>query len=335
MKSGKLMLGLFSVVLIMSFVMAAGDVAYVVDDYNKSDAVYLNALDDADLDADIITDDMIKSTDFSMYNFILVGDGILKNAKYIPDMPMILVNPKHANHFGFLKGGRVKSLASSSNLMVDAMGVVQVYDSPSVKLGGPALTYNYLPQKFMEDGVVSFASTVTKDKSKMGSVIAFNENKESCFFGISETKFWNDNSLDLFNECLKFVSGVHDVRINEGTENSVNGIRIKDIALDQYLLSSVSELKCGIQYRIDFVTENVGDFVEDVKFFSKLGVVNWTATKTGLNPGSTTTTGSKTINITNEKFDNQAYTLEVTANIDNDNNVLDNSRMRNVMVTGC
>lgn len=316
--------------------MATGDVAYVVDDYNKSDAVYLNALDDADLNVDIIIDDMIKSTDFSMYNFILVGDGILKNAVYIPDMPMILTNPKHANHFGFLKGGRTKSLGASSNLMVNAMGEgMDVYDSPSVKLGGSALTYNYLPQKFMESGIVNFASTVTNEKNKMGSVIAFNENKGSCFFGISETKFWNDNSLDLFNECLKFVSGVHDVRINEDTEDSVNGLRIKDVALNKYLLNNVSELKCGTQYKVDYVTENVGDFVENVDLFGKLGNFSWTATKSNLAIGATTTTGSKTFTITNQLFNNQSYFLEVSANIDNDNNILDNSRMRNVMVSGC
>lgn len=327
--------GIVFTILLTSFVFAA-DVAYVVENHNNVDKIYLKALNNNGLSVDVITDEMIKSTDFDDYSIIFVGEGNLMNAKYISEMPMILVNPKHAEHFGFLKSGRTKSLGANANLMVEVSGdEMEVYNSPSVKLGGSALIYNYLPKKFINSGVMNYASTVSSEKNKMGSVVAFNENKRSCFFGISETKFWSSESWDLFDNCVKFVSGVHDVRINNNTENSVNGIRIKDVAGNVHLLQQTAELKCGMDYKIDFVTENVGDFVEEVKFFSKLGVVNWSATKSALNPGDTATTGSKTITITNEKFDNQSYTLEVTANIDDDNNLLDNKRTRQVMVSGC
>lgn len=335
MKSGKILFFGILLILAVNLVFAA-DVAYVVENNNKIDFVHLIALGNSGLEADIITDDMIKTTDFSMYHFIFIGDGNLRNAKYIPDMPMILTNSKHAGHFGFLKGGRTKSLGANSNLMVNVMGgFIDVYDSPSVKLGGRALTFNYLPQKFMSEGLVNHASTATNEKNKMGSVVAFNEAKKSCFFGISETKFWNYNSWSLFDECLKFVSGVHDVRINDDTVNSVNGLRIKDTVSNQYLLSEISELKCGMEYKVDYVTENIGNFVEDVHFFAELGDFNWTSTKTGLAVGATTTTGSKTFMITNTLFNNQTYVLQVTAEIDNDENPSDNLRMREVIVSGC
>lgn len=335
MKSGMMIGVLVFIVLLVSFV-SASDVAYVVESYNKVEWAHLVALDFLGLESDIITDDMIRSTDFSSYHMVLVGSGNLMNAKYIPDMPMVLVNSKYANHFGFLNNGRTKSIGANANLKVDVSGnIVEVYDSPSVKIGGPALTYDYLPQKFMNSELINYASTVSNEKNKMGSVIAFNENKNSCFFGISETKFWNFESWDLFESCVKFVSGVHDVGIRDDTLNSVNGLRIKDVALNVYLLQQTAELKCGMDYKVDYVTENFGDFTEDVDFFAKLGDFNWTAKKTNLTSGSTTTTGSKTFTITNELFNNQTYVLEISANIDNDNNLLDNTRMRNFIVSGC
>lgn len=335
MKSGMMIGMLVVTILLTSFVLAA-DVAYIVEDYNKVEWVHLIALDSLGLETDIITDDMIRSTDFNNYHMIFLGRGNLMNAKYIPDMPMVLANSKYAKHFGFLNNGRTKSLGANANLMVDVSGdIIEVYNSPSVKIGGPALTYDYLPQKFMSSGLVNYASTVSSEKNKMGSVIAFNENKNSCFFGISETKFWNFESWDLFENCIKFVSGVHDVGIRDDTLNSVNGLRIKDVALNVHLLQQTAELKCGMEYKVDYVTENFGDFTEDVDFFAKLGDFNWTARKPNLTSGSTTTSGSKTFTITNGLFDNQTYVLEVSANIDNDNNLLDNTRMRNFIVSGC
>ncbi len=335
MKSGMMIGVLVFTILLTSFVLAT-DVAYVVEDYNKVEWIHLVALDSLGLESDIITDDMIKSTNFNDYHMIFVGNGNLMNAKYIPDMPMVLANSKYAKHFGFLNNGRTKSFGANANLMVDVSGdIVQVYDSPSVKIGGPALTYDYLPQKFMSSELVNYASTVSNEKNKMGSVIAFNENKNSCFFGISETKFWNLESWNLFESCVKFVSGVHDVGIRDDTLNSVNGLRIKDVALNIYLLQQIAELKCGMEYKVDYVTENFGDFTENVDFFAKLGDFNWTANKMGLAPGSTTTIGSKTFTITNQLFDNQNYVLEVNANIDSDNNLLDNTRMRSFIVSGC
>lgn len=330
-----LVIGLFFVVMFVG-VAAALDVAYVTENYDKLDWVYLGSLYGLGFNVDVISDDMIGMTDFSSYHFVLVGDGNLKNVKDIPKMRTILVNSKYSKHFGFLSGGRTKSLGSNANLMVNVNEeIMDVYDSPSGKLGGPALTYNYLPERFMSDGLINHASTVTMEKNKMGSVVAFDEDKKSCYFGISETNFWNFNSWDLFSDCVKFVAGVHDVAIIAETENGVNGLRIKDVGANQYILNEKAELKCGKEYKVDYVTKNIGDFTEDVDFFAMIGNFNWTAKKTGLAPGATTTTGSKTFNVTNGFFSNKDYVLEVSAMIDNDDNILDNMRMREVMVSGC
>ena len=70
------------------------------------------------------------------------------------------------------------------------------------------------------------------------------------------------------------------------------------------LLDEISELECGETYKVDYVTENLGDFTEDVEFMGALEDFSWTATKTDLASGATTTTGSKTFTIDSETFNN-------------------------------
>ena len=104
MKNNILIMGLFSVIMFSGFVIAA-DVAYVVEDYHKVDLMTWTALEDMDLEIEIITDEMIMNTDFTEYSFILIGTGKLKNVMYIPEMPMILTNSRYVTHFNFLEKG--------------------------------------------------------------------------------------------------------------------------------------------------------------------------------------------------------------------------------------
>ena len=64
---------------ILSSSIIAADVAYVVEDSHKVDLMTWTALEDMDLEIEIITNDMIMNTDFTEYSFILIGAGKLKN----------------------------------------------------------------------------------------------------------------------------------------------------------------------------------------------------------------------------------------------------------------
>ena len=339
MKSGVVMIGLFFVIMLTGFVLAA-DVAYVVKDYNQVDFNIWFALEELNLDIDIVTDSMIMDTDFSAYSFVLVGDGWFKHLSHVPEMPLVLTNSRYAEHFGFLDMGRTKRAGSSSNLMVKVLGnEIDVYDMPSMKLGGVALTFDYLPMKFMNDDLVNYASTASPEVHKMGSVVAFEEDKDMCYFGIGDSDFWNVNSGLLFSDCVKTAMDVdviesHNVGIKEDHTDSVNGLRLKHVDTGVALLDEVSELECGERYKVDYVTQNLGDFTEDVMFTGMLGDFMWTATKTDLTAGSSTTTGSKTFTI-DDTFSNGDYTLEVVADIGFDDDPSDNMRSRMIEVVGC
>jgi len=340
MKNNILIMGLFSVIMFSGFVIAA-DVAYVVEDYHKVDLMTWTALEDMDLEIEIITDEMIMNTDFTEYSFILIGTGKLKNVMYIPEMPMILTNSRYVTHFNFLEKGRTKKFGANSNLMAKVLGEnMEVYDMPSSKLGGPALTYEYLPMKFMNENLMNYASTTSDKTNKMGSIIAFNEEEDTCWFGISNTNFWNVNSRLLFSDCIKTALDMNviesnNIGIKEDHTDSVNGLRLKNTNTGIALLDEISELECGETYKVDYVTENLGDFTEDVEFMGALEDFSWTATKTDLASGATTTTGSKTFTIDNTLFNNGIHSLNVTAEIAFDIDLNDNFRSRFVEITGC
>ena len=58
----------------------------------------------------------------------------------------------------------------------------------------------------------------------------------------------------------------------------------------------------------------------------------WTATKTGLAAGGSTTTGSKTITVDSDDFVEGFYDIMITATIPVDENIGDNSITRRVEV---
>jgi len=340
MKNNILLTGLFFVIILSSSIIAA-DVAYVVEDSHKVDLMTWTALEDMDLEIEIITNDMIMNTDLTEYSFILIGAGKLKNVMYIPEMPMILTNSRYATHFNFLEKGRTKRFGANSNLMAKVLGEnMEIYDMPSNKIGGPALTYEYLPMKFMNENLMNYASTTSDKTNKMGSIIAFNEEEDTCWFGISNTHFWNINSKLLFSDCIKTALDMnviesHNIAIKEDHTDSVNGLRLKNTNTGIALLDEISELECGETYKVDYVTENLGDFTEDIEFMGELEDFTWTATKTGLAPGATTTTGSKTFTIDNTTFSNGIHSLDVTAEIAFDVDLNDNFRSRFIEIINC
>ena len=123
--------------------------------------------------------------------------------------------------------------------------------------------------------------------------------------------------------------GVHDVGVSLDYSNAVNGIRIRDIESGEYLLEDVSLMDCNKKYKIDFKSVNVGNFSENVLINLSFGDLEWGKMKEGLEVGKSTTTGSKTVNVS---FASGLYDIVVNAFVEGDVSLGDNIRSRAVEV---
>ncbi|MEK6871514.1 MAG: hypothetical protein AABX16_01280 [Nanoarchaeota archaeon] len=333
-----MMFFIFGILLINS--VFAVDVAYIVRNSNHVDDSFLAAFEDMNLEVTVIEDKNIASTSFSGYDFIFVGDGMINNIEQLPThKPILLTNGKYASLFGFLKMGSVRQMSANQQLRIqDTHHRMYAYTMPSHKLGGAGLSYVYLPNRFREINVNTVATTATRRDHEIGDAVAYLmlANSRRCFFGINRPAFWTHDSSMLFNNCVQFVmsgggggnnSGnntggngtnnnqtnttlKHSVMIDMTYPNNVNGIRIHDEETGAYLLNQTANLSCNKKYKIDFRTINNGNFTENVNLTGMLANFNWKASKTGLAVGGTTTTGSKTINVT---FMPGTYVLDIRA----------------------
>ena len=131
------------------------------------------------------------------------------------------------------------------------------------------------------------------------------------------------------NQTQNNQTGIHNVGIDANYSNSVNGIRIKDLEADTYLSDELSELMCWKKYTISYKTINYGNFSENITFTGMIANYSWTTLKDNLESGDYTLAGSKTINMT---FIPGIYNLNISANILEDINLLDNFVSRDVKV---
>jgi len=338
------LLGIFLISLV-----SATNVAYVLRNPERADAGFLNAFSELGLNVDLINDGDVRVTDFSGYDLIFVGDERLRNAKYLPidSVSNVIVNGYYGKLFGLLEKGRMSKLAANHPLKIKQNGdVVKAYTTAEYRGRRINLPYYFIPEKYKKENSQSIATTFVGYKKELGDVISYLDGDvRKCFFGITKTKYWTEDSRELFKDCVGFAisgensgddddeieDGIHDVEIVEDYVNSVNGIRIKNDETGEYLLDEISSLMCGEKYKVDFKTLNVGDYTEDVLISGSVNGFEWGRTKEGLESGKSTTTGSKTITI-NEDFPIGTYTIEIQALIEEDVTPENNIRSRDVNV---
>ena len=314
-------------------------VAYVVKNKGFADKGFVNELNEMGFDKEVILDKNIPSKDFSNYDIILIGKGKLKNARYIPNnKPIIFTSCYNGNYFGFTDRDGISKKSSNSNLKIsEASDIFDAYTQSSSNPGSAGISYCYLSKNNKKDNVIGIASVYTGRKSKGDVVAYYDGNVRKCFFGITESKYWSEDSKRLFRDCVNFVKEekIDDINIIENYANSINGIRIKNEETGKYLLNEISQLMCGKKYKIDYKTVNDGTSIEDINFNGVLGNFSWNSTKTGLKPGKDTTAGSKTITISRE-IGAGLMNLEITATIINegviDSNPGNNFRSRKVEI---
>ena len=337
-------LGVFLVSLV-----AGADVAYVLRNPKRADVGFVEAFEGVGLSVELIRDKDVKGMDFSNYDLIFIGDTRLRNVEYLPaDVGMVIANKYYGKQLGLVEKGGISKMAANRPLKIKKNGdIVDAYTTAKSKRRRINIPYYFIPDKYRKEDSQTVAKTFVGYKKELGDVIAyFSGGVNKCFFGITKTEFWTEESKELFKDCVGFVVGgsggtdepgnysdgnetrIHDVGI-VGYTDSVDGIRIKDINTSEYLMDENSQLYCGKKYKVDFKTVNNGDFIEDVLISGSVGNFNWSSTKTDLESGKSTTTGSKTIEI---DFSPGNYVVEISAMIDDDANLVDNVRMREVEV---
>ncbi|MEN9626534.1 MAG: hypothetical protein RL557_862 [archaeon] len=308
------------------------DVLYVTK-FKYFDQSVIHTLEDLGLTVNVMMDHDLNEVDFDDYQFVFLSEGRMTRLSEIPDdMPMIIANHYHAKHFGIIERGNLVKVAAKGMLKaLDGDDVIETYEQDSEKLGGVALSYYYIPDKFKGDAYIGATQALAGSRGIEGDVVAFSNNSRRCFFGATEGKYWTSDTADLFDTCVSYVLGdiAHDVAIDETYANSLNGIRIQDDETGNYLLDETAKLTCNKKYKVDFRTVNNGDFTEDVTFTGALSTFNWTATKEDLKSNQTTTTGSKTITAS---FARGTYDLTVKAEIPSDVHLSDNTKTRRVEV---
>jgi len=322
-------------ILLINTILAA-DVGYVLKKERRAEQGFLDVFEDLGLSVDFVESKEIKDTDFSQFKYLIIGDNRLDSVDMIPqNIPTVIASHYYLKKFGLLNEGRCSKKASNGKLKVKKNGdVVSVYNRPKYKRGGVGIPYYYLPDKYKSSGLTSAAKTyIGKRNKKTGDVISYSSSGgvKKCFFGITKSKYWTDEAEDLFEDCVKYIAqGLHDVKIDETLSSSVNGIRIRDNLASSYITDDPAELECGKSYKVDYKTLNVGDYTENIGFRGEIGnVFSWTATKTGLAPGKSTTTGSKTFTA---NFAEGDYVLQITADSGYDDNPGNNVRVRDVEV---
>ena len=312
----------------------AADVVYITKNKLMVQKEIVNAFEDRGLEVEVVEDRDVPRYDFSGVQVVFVGEGILRNIAKIPaTIPTIISNHYYGRYFGLLSRGNLLKVASNRQLQTRVNEeIFDLYALDMVKPTDDDLTFYYVPQKFMSDAYENIGTVIVGSSHKEGSVIAYSKQGNRCFWGVDKSAFWSEEAHALFNDCVSFAlaSHKHDVTINTDVTNAINGIRIKDDATNQFLVNETTILSCNKKYVIDFRTENSGTFVENTTFLGSIENFSWTASKKDLQPGKTTTSGSKTVMIS---LSPGIYVIRVEAMITTtDATPLNNVRTRTVTV---
>ena len=204
--------------LVLGISVVAEDVAYVLKNAKKPNQDFLQVFDKLELSVKLVDDSNVKKTNFSQYNILFV-DGEMKqltNSKSIPvgNMPTIVANMFHPTTWGLTE--EISSIVSNKPLKIHIIGgsIHQAYTS-CCKPGGVGLPMYYLSDFNKAEGFEKVAETFINEGLIEGVVQYLPKGKKLlngktakgnlCFYGITETDFWEPISRDLFEDCVRFV----------------------------------------------------------------------------------------------------------------------------------
>ncbi|MEK6860841.1 MAG: hypothetical protein AABY07_02615 [Nanoarchaeota archaeon] len=234
--------------LIAPFAFAVGDVAYIYKKSFKIDNNIINSFNRLGLSVDTINENQVRSTDFSQYRFIFVGDEKFTNPSQIPvkNYPSIVINNFHGDDWGLTDNDGISSLARTQPLnVIKGSSIIQVYTRAFFRDGSTfAIPYYYLDKNNKAPSLETIAEA-HNGNGGLGDVISYAENGDIlrnggfvngkiCFYGIVESDFWTSSAENMFNECTIFTGSacIVDEECGNGDESDpycvVNNI-FKDV----------------------------------------------------------------------------------------------------------
>jgi len=230
-------------------VLASNDVAYIYKSKAAVDKSVVNIFEEMGLNVKLINEKNIP--DLSDYRFVYVGDERFKypNNIKIWKYPSIVSNYFFGNEFGLTDFDGVSKLAASSPLSVKKDNkIIQVYTDS--KFNGVNIPYYYLTEENKAEGLNKIASPYINNGYILGDVISYGspglvlENGKTaqekiCFFGIVESKYWTDNAIDLFKECVEHTG----VQCN--SDNQCIDVSLGDpYCIDNKIYQKIKDFSC-------------------------------------------------------------------------------------------
>lgn len=316
----KILILFLSLIFLVNFVFAY-DVAYIHDSPWKIDSNILDSFSDLGLSVETIQCSSVSSTDFSEYDLIFVGEEWLRCASEIPidEYASLIMNGRNTEDLGITGRMGISKVSSNTPLMDSDDDFCSAYTRTKYSRRYLSM-YSLLD--YDTNDFTKIAEPYVGENIDLGASVAYiesgteltNENtaeENICFFGLTETRFWTQESSDLFEDCVEFVIGplenVHDIALSDLKLTTTDGEEVTgDLTQDE-------------SYKVLIDVFNLGDFTEDVSFEGKIlsgDVVVDTFSHVSisdLEPGESKNDKSRTVNFDVAKGD---YVLSVEAIID-------------------
>jgi hypothetical protein len=170
----KLVLVGFVFLFLVSGVLAAGDIAYVVED--RPNLIITLAIDSTDYSYDVITESEISSTNFNDYNLIIVDNDRFTFPNQIPvhELDSIIINRYHVVDW--------KIAESTGKTAADQKLKGRVVDSHDINFGFPS------PLELYDAGFLDgyYLPKNVKDRAELVNLIGRNNSDENPFIAIIE-----------------------------------------------------------------------------------------------------------------------------------------------------
>ncbi len=225
----KKILSLVFVLILISPLISATDIAYITKTPRDIDATIMNILNELNYSVRFINDANVSRTNFNLYKTIIVPNVKFDSYNYIPvnNVNTIFLNTYHLKDWHWIQDGasqiasnqplRVNVVNSSTRITKNLPRNFQVYTQ--AKYNGASIPMYFLSRYKIATKINKIVSI---ESNPLDSVIAmtkpgtplrdgYTSNARSVFFGITETEYWTENTKKLFKNSLLWVVEGEDV----------------------------------------------------------------------------------------------------------------------------
>lgn len=216
---------LMLLIVLLVGVVAASDIAYITENQNLIDENIVNAITELGYDIEYVDDSEIQSKDFSKYKMLLIpNQGFVYTAEYIPvnEFNTLIISKNNLEVWGWVSGGASQkgsshfltaNIVDSSSYITENMPKnFQIYKQ--IKDNELSIPIYYLSKYKRAIGLNVLVSEGEPleglvVKSKPGTRLKNGKisHAKGVFFGITETKFWTNESKNLFQNSVVWLMG--------------------------------------------------------------------------------------------------------------------------------